>query len=179
VSASTTQPLSSGEFCKLRYDTVPVKTASANVSLCTNSSIMPNFELWHSCRKWATWRWLVKFTSQPIYLKEIFLIPVGCEVGWAPYLVWTLWQWDKSLSLPEFESCSWRVSMLTDRPWPWGRDLALLLFSPTHYSVLKLIVRSGLDVPTFATRRLYVCHHARAPSGGRWNCGREMSDNFA
>jgi hypothetical protein len=36
-------------------------------------------------------------------------------------------------------------------------------------------VRSGLDVPTFATRRL----HARAPSGGRWNCGREMSENFA
>jgi hypothetical protein len=36
-------------------------------------------------------------------------------------------------------------------------------------------VLSGLDVPTLATRRL----HARAPSGGRWNCGREMSGNFA
>ena len=36
-------------------------------------------------------------------------------------------------------------------------------------------MRSGLDVPTFATRRLHACHHARAPSGGRWNCGREMS----
>jgi hypothetical protein len=24
-----------------------------------------------------------------------------------------------------------------------------------------------------------VCHHARPPSGGRWNCGREMSGNFA
>jgi len=36
-------------------------------------------------------------------------------------------------------------------------------------------VRSWLDVPTFATRRL----HTRAPSGGRWNCGREMSGNFA
>jgi hypothetical protein len=44
---------------------------------------------------------------------------------------------------------------------------------------LRLIVRSGLDVPTFATRRLHACHHARAPSGGRWNCGREMSGNFA
>jgi len=32
-------------------------------------------------------------------------------------------------------------------------------------------VRSELDVPTFATRRLHACHHARAPSGGRWNCG--------
>ena len=26
-----------------------------------------------------------------------------------------------------------------------------------------------LDFPTFATRRLHACHHARAPSGGRWN----------
>jgi len=38
----------------------------------------------------------------------------------------------------------------------------------------RLIVRSELDVPTFATRH----HHARAPSGGRWNCGREVSGNF-
>jgi len=44
---------------------------------------------------------------------------------------------------------------------------------------LRLIVRSALDIPTFATRCLHACHHARAPSGGRWNCGREMSGNFA
>ena len=31
MSATTTQPLSSGEFCKLRYDTIPVESASANV----------------------------------------------------------------------------------------------------------------------------------------------------
>jgi len=31
MSATTTQLLSSGEFCKLRYDTIPVKSASANV----------------------------------------------------------------------------------------------------------------------------------------------------
>jgi hypothetical protein len=37
---------------------------------------------------------------------------------------------------------------------------------------LRLIVQSRIDVPTFATRRLHACHHARAPSGGRWNCGR-------
>jgi hypothetical protein len=55
----------------------------------------------------------------------------------------------------------------------------LLLFSATHCSLLRLIVRSGLHVPTFATRRLQACHHARAPSGGRWNCGQEMSGNFA
>ena len=32
MSATTTQLLSSGEFCKLRYDIIPVKSASANVS---------------------------------------------------------------------------------------------------------------------------------------------------
>jgi len=43
MSATTTQLLSSGEFCKLRYDTTPVKSASANVSLYTNNSKMTNF----------------------------------------------------------------------------------------------------------------------------------------
>jgi hypothetical protein len=38
TSATTTQLLSSGEFCKLRYDTTPVKSASANVSFYTNNS---------------------------------------------------------------------------------------------------------------------------------------------
>jgi hypothetical protein len=51
MSATTTQLLSSGEFCELRYDTVPVKSASVNVSFYTNNSKMPNFELCHSCRK--------------------------------------------------------------------------------------------------------------------------------
>jgi len=46
MSATTTQLLSSGEFCKLRYDTIPVKIASANVSFYTNNSKrMPHFEL--------------------------------------------------------------------------------------------------------------------------------------
>jgi len=45
MSATTTQLLSSGEFCKLPYDTIPVKSASANVSFHTNNSKMPNFEL--------------------------------------------------------------------------------------------------------------------------------------
>jgi len=43
MSATTTQLLSRGEFCKLRYDTIPVKSASANVSFCNNNSNMPNF----------------------------------------------------------------------------------------------------------------------------------------
>jgi hypothetical protein len=45
MSAKTTQLLSSGEFCKLRYVTIPVKSASANVSFYTSNSKMPNFEL--------------------------------------------------------------------------------------------------------------------------------------
>jgi hypothetical protein len=45
MSATTTQLLSSGEFCKLPYDTIPVKSASANVSFYINNSKMPNFEL--------------------------------------------------------------------------------------------------------------------------------------
>jgi hypothetical protein len=45
MSATMTQLLSSGEFCKLRYDTVPVKSASENVSFYTNNSKMTNFEL--------------------------------------------------------------------------------------------------------------------------------------
>jgi len=45
VSAMTTKLLSSSKFCKLCYDTIPVKSASANVSFYTNNSKMPNLEL--------------------------------------------------------------------------------------------------------------------------------------
>jgi hypothetical protein len=45
MSATTTQLLSGGKFCKLRYDTIPVKSASANVYFYTNNSKMPKFEL--------------------------------------------------------------------------------------------------------------------------------------
>ena len=53
------------------------------------------------------------------------------------------------------------------------------LFVQLCTAALRLIVRSWLDVPTFTTRRRHTCHHARAPSDGRWNCGREMPGNFA
>jgi len=55
VSAKTTQLLSSGEFCKLRYDTIPVKSASANVSFYTINSKMPNFELLQYSSRGAIW----------------------------------------------------------------------------------------------------------------------------
>jgi hypothetical protein len=69
------------------------------------------------------------------------------------------------------------------RPAEWWQMMqavgsSMVCFFTTHCS-LRLIVRSELDVPTFATRCLHACHHARAPSGGRWKCGREMSGNFA
>jgi hypothetical protein len=38
MSATTTQLLSSGEFYKLRYDTLPVQSGSANLSFYTNNS---------------------------------------------------------------------------------------------------------------------------------------------
>jgi hypothetical protein len=45
TSATMTQPLSSDEFCKPRYDAIPVKSASPNVSFYTSNSKMPDFEL--------------------------------------------------------------------------------------------------------------------------------------
>jgi hypothetical protein len=45
MSATTTRLLSSGEFRKLRYDTVRVKSASAKVSFYTTNSKTPKFEL--------------------------------------------------------------------------------------------------------------------------------------
>jgi hypothetical protein len=45
MSATTTKLLSSSEICKLRYDTIPVKSAPANFFFYTNNSKMPNFEL--------------------------------------------------------------------------------------------------------------------------------------
>jgi hypothetical protein len=57
-------------------------------------------------------------------------------------------------------------------------NMLLLLFSTYSLQPSRLIVRSGLDVPNFATRRLHTCHQARAPSGGKWNYGKEMSGKF-
>jgi len=70
--------------------------------------------------------------------------------------------------------------LLRSNSLPTFRDKISIedIFQLRSASLLRLIVRSGLDVPTFATRRLHACHHARTPSDGRWNCGREMSGNF-
>jgi hypothetical protein len=48
MSATTTQLPSSGEFCRLRYETVPDKNAPANISFYTNNSKKSKFP---SCSK--------------------------------------------------------------------------------------------------------------------------------
>jgi len=53
------------------------------------------------------------------------------------------------------------------------------LFFNYALQLLRFIVRSWLDVLTSATRRLHARHHATAPNGGRWKCGREMSSKYA
>jgi len=55
----------------------------------------------------------------------------------------------------------------------------LLTFSTYALQTLRFIVRSVLEVPTFISRLLHACHHARAPRGERWNFGREMSGYFS
>jgi hypothetical protein len=53
MSAKTTQLLSRCEISKLRYNTTHTKRISANVSFYKKKKKMPNFELCHSCPKWA------------------------------------------------------------------------------------------------------------------------------
>jgi len=53
--------------------------------------------------------------------------------------------------------------------------LLLLLFSTYALQPSRLIVRSGLDVQTLVSTRVTTREH---PSGGRWNCGREMFGEF-
>jgi hypothetical protein len=53
----------------VRYDTIPVKSASANVSFYTNNSKIPNFELWHSCRKWAIYFTFALYVGKLLFLR--------------------------------------------------------------------------------------------------------------
>jgi hypothetical protein len=52
----------------------------------------------------------------------------------------------------------------------------ILLFSTYALQPSRLIVRSGLDVPTFVTRRLHACHHARAHNGKRRTVGEKCPE---
>jgi len=94
-------------------------------------------------------------------------VPIVQEAGWAPGPVWT--------GAKNLVSTWIYVNIMCVTL----QCIIFNLFSTYTLQPSRLIVRSALDVPTFATRRLHACHHARAPSGGRWNCGRETSENFA
>jgi hypothetical protein len=52
------------------------------------------------------------------------------------------------------------------------------LFIQLRTAALRLIVGSGLDVPTFTTRRLHASPH-ESTQRQKVDCGREMSGNFA
>jgi len=69
MSATTTQLLSSGEFCQLHYDTVPVKSASANVSFYINNSKKAKF-------------WVVTLSSQMSVINNHSQSLVTLESEW-------------------------------------------------------------------------------------------------
>ena len=49
-----------------------------------------------------------------------------------------------------------------------------------HTAAFKAYCAIWVRSSNFRHQASPACHHARAPSGGRWNCGREMSEkNFA
>ena len=97
MSATATQLFSSGEVCNLRYDTTPVKIASANVYFYTsNNSKMPNFELWYSCHKLATFNLCAEHGSSILLREPGTLLPV-CAV----YQKTTTDFWN-AVSFPDF-----------------------------------------------------------------------------
>jgi hypothetical protein len=65
----------------LSYDTMPVKSASANVSFYINNSKMPNFELWQSCRKRAICQKDSKCVCLRIISVSIWWWPRGLRRG--------------------------------------------------------------------------------------------------
>jgi galactitol-specific phosphotransferase system IIC component len=79
---------------------------------------------------------------------------------------------------PFWNSC-FSISTITYTHWFTIIIIIIIIIINYALQPLRLTVRSGLDVPIFATRRLHFRHHARAASGGGWNFGREMSGNFA
>jgi hypothetical protein len=76
-------------------------------------------------------------------------------------------------------TCKWKSIPENPSMFSMLQRVQYVFFFTYALQPLRRIVRSWLDVSTFATRRVHACHYARAPSGGRWNCWREMSGNFA
>ena len=79
------------------------------------------------------------------------------------------------IDLPFSQRISWRFRLSDGCANNYRRfEVVMLLHSNRTFMFiynyapqpLRLIVQSGLDVPSFATRRLNACHHARTPSVG-------------
>jgi hypothetical protein len=70
--------LSSGEFCKLCYETTPVKSASANISFYTSNSKMPNFELSLVANEWYIVPIPTSCTINNNHLHD-FMLPPWCR----------------------------------------------------------------------------------------------------
>jgi hypothetical protein len=149
-----------------------------------------------SCSLHNLWHTIYRLARSPLYYSLTICTVTGTKKQieiterWNTYLSLShcMPHHNKSqtLSYPRHDSGSQpltvpvRVGLFTDKVALGQIFLTVFHFFLTYaLQPSRLIVRSGLDVPTFVTRCLHRCHHARAPSGRRWNCGREMSKNFA
>jgi hypothetical protein len=150
-----------------------------NFTWCTSAVQLQ----WEAC-----WDDMIRHKARRALVTRSWTIGRRVQRLLRPLCVIHLGMWDRSALIYFWVSAlrGWQNSQKIQTSWQRSNELDvvtnllhLLLFSTTHCSLLRLIVRSWLDVPTFATRRLHTCHHARAPNGGRWNCGRKMSSNFA
>jgi len=125
--------------------------------------------------------WVVKTMPRSHYSRKSDPVPIVYEAGWAPASVKT----GAENLVPNGIRSKVDVTNGISMGFKSGVSLKVPQniggFYLYNYALqpLRLIVRSCLVVPTFATRHFHACYHSRAPSGGRWNCGREMSGNFA
>jgi len=120
--------------------------------------------------------WETLASLRHAYLGSFFLEPKDIQ----SISLGANWSFSKASGLPWLDM---RHKGLALRPrcigavGPWTLDIFththtqlhqtltyLFIYATMQWSLLRLIVRSGLDVPTFATRRLHACHHARALS---------------
>jgi hypothetical protein len=80
----------------LQHTCTPGHCFSASI-LCTHNHIIETFGERHglvSVRRWRYWsrgRWVVIFTSRPLYARGKTPVPTQLEAGWDPEPVWNIW----------------------------------------------------------------------------------------
>ena len=117
--STTTQLLSSGEFRTLRYDTIPVKSVSANVSFYISNSKMPNFDLWHSCRKCAIYIYIhIYIHTIYIYIYTLYIYTLYIYI----YIYIYIYTHTHTLSYECYASIPWifffkHLLSLISNPW--------------------------------------------------------------